>query len=249
MNTYPEQFPEERRADPRRRAEAQVFDAIRASNLPGFAYYEYKKSRTSPELDFALWIQDEARFGLQVKGGRYLLEKGKWYLITQNGREKKSSPLRRTWDATMSLKDNLSETLEQELFFIAVLIFPDMELDAAIAEMGERSHAPILWGTDRLVERLVDIAAETVVHYPPGLEDIRREVDAVTGHQVAYLGEDPDGNHLEEAPPLLALPEAPRGARLEIAGGSITIQHVDTLVVHSAPGPAPDAGGLLQLPD
>ena len=92
MNTYPEQFPEERRANPMRRAEARVFDAIRASNRPGFAHYEWQRDRNSPELDFALWIQDEARFGLQVKGGRYLLEKGKWYLTTQNGREKKSSP-------------------------------------------------------------------------------------------------------------------------------------------------------------
>ena len=44
MLTQPEQFPQDRRADPRRRSEARVFDAIQASNQPGFAIYEWQRN-------------------------------------------------------------------------------------------------------------------------------------------------------------------------------------------------------------
>ena len=242
MQLYPERFPQERRADPMRRAEARVFDAISASPRPGFAYYEWKRGQDSPEIDFALWLQDEGRFGLQVKGGLYSLEGGKWYLTTERGREKKASPLRRTWDATMSLRDEVSEALRDELFFIAVLLFPDMEPDAGIAEMARRSHAQVLWGRDNLVDRLVEIADRAGVYYPPGAGDIRREVAAVTDGQIAYLGEDPDRDQPQAGPPAPAEAPAPAGTRLEIPAGGITIHHVDTLIVNAAPGPAPDAG-------
>ena len=242
MQTYPEQFPQERRADPMRRAEARVFDAISASPRPGFAYYEWKRGQDSPELDFALWIQDEGRLGLQVKGGLYSLEGGKWHLTTERGREKKPSPLRRTWDATMSLRDEVSERLAEESYFIAVLLFPDMEPDAAIAEMARRSHVQVLWGTDNLVSRLVEIADRAGVYYPPGAGDIRREVAAVTDGQIVYLGEDPDRDQPQAGPPAPAEAAALAGTRLEIPAGGIIIHRVDTLIVHAAPGPAPDAG-------
>ena len=41
MITQPDQFPPDRRADPRRLAEARVFDAIQASDRPGLAIYEW----------------------------------------------------------------------------------------------------------------------------------------------------------------------------------------------------------------
>ena len=255
MELHPNQFPQHRRADPRRRAEARVFDSIRASGRLGFGYYEWRRNPTSPELDFAVWIQNRGRFGLEVKGGHYFLENGGWFLITANGRERADSPFSKVWDATMSLRQNVVVILGKGQFFIAVVVFPDMEPDGAIADMARRSKANVVWGVDNIIDRLVDIAADVRVHHPPGLEDIRREVDAVTDHQVAYLGEGRDGNHRIGPPLPPAQParpaqvEAPVGARLEIAGGGITIQHVGTLIVHAAPRPAPDAGVHLELPD
>ena len=87
-----EQFPPDRRADPRRRAEARVFDAIQSSDRAGLAIYEWQRNPGSPQLDFAIWTQGGGRFGLQVKGGQYSLENGKWYLETPGGREEKPSP-------------------------------------------------------------------------------------------------------------------------------------------------------------
>ena len=67
------EFPEHRRADPKRRAELQVYDQLAGSGAPGAAIYEIRAHRDAPEVDFMVWLQDTARFGMQVKGGRYAI--------------------------------------------------------------------------------------------------------------------------------------------------------------------------------
>ena len=245
MQTYPEQFPQDHRIDPRRQAEARVFDAIQASCQPGFAYYEWKRDHRSPEVDLALWLLGVGRFGLQVKGGQRSLRNGRWYLATQNSRQETASPSRKAWRAAMSLREEMVETLDDDnAFIIAVLLFPDMEPDPAIAAMAEREHAHVIWGTDNLFERLEEIAAATPVYFPPDAEDIRREVAAVTGNQILYAEQDPDQDHEEEPMPPPAQPEIPVVPQLGIATGSVTIHHVDTVVIHPAPGPAPANGSF-----
>ena len=51
MQMHPITFPPDRRNDPKRRAEARVFDEINASRLPGFAHYEWQRDHKSPQLD------------------------------------------------------------------------------------------------------------------------------------------------------------------------------------------------------
>ena len=239
MQMHPITFPPDRRNDPKRRAEARVFDEINASRLPGFAHYEWQRDHNSPQLDYALWLLNVGRFGLDVKGGQYFLEKGKWYLKTDNGPQKKECPLRKAWDATMSLHDELVGILEREAFSIAVLVFPDMEPDQAITAKAERSNVHVLWGTDGLVDRLEQIAAAREVYKPPDAKDIAREVAAVTDGQVLY---EPmvDGPPRQDEDPLA--PEVTPESRMETVAGSITIQHVDTLNVYTVSGWNPDAG-------
>ena len=162
MQTYPAQFPQDHRTDPRRQAEARIFDAIQASCQPGFAYYEWKRDHHSPEVDFALWLLGVGRFSIQVKGGQLSLRNGKWYLVTQNGLEETGSPSRKAWRAAMSLREEIVWTLKDDnAFIINILYFPDMEPDPAIAAMAEREHTHAIWGTDNLFERLREIAAAT----------------------------------------------------------------------------------------
>ena len=239
MQMHPTTFPLDRRNDPKRRAEARVFDEITASQLDGFAYYEWQRGHNAPQLDFALWLLNVGRFGMEVKGGHYFLEKGKWYLKTDNGPQKKKCPLRKAWDATMSLHDELVDVLDHEAFFIAVLVFPDMEPDQTITAKAERSNVHVLWGTDGLMDRLEQIAAAREVYNPPDEEDIAREVAAVTDEQVLY---DPpaDGPARRDENPLA--PEVEPESRMEITAGSITIQHVDTLNVYTVSGLHPNIG-------
>ena len=246
MQIYPEQFPQDHRIDPRRQAEARIFDAIQASCQPGFAYYEWKRDHHSPEVDFALWLLGVGRFSIQVKGGQLSLRNGKWYLVTQNGLEETASPSRKAWRAAMSLREEMVETLmDDNAFIIAVLYFPDMGPDPAIAAMAQREHTHVIWGTDNLFERLREIAEGTPVYFPPNAEDIKREVAAVTGNQILYRGQDPDPDHLEEQLPPPAQPEIPVVPPLGIATGSVTIQHVDTVIIQPAPGPVPTNGKIL----
>jgi hypothetical protein len=179
------------------------------------------------------------RFGLDIKGGQYFLKRGKWYLKTGDGTQKKACPLRKAWDATMSLHDELVGILEHEAFFIAVLVFPDMEPDQAIIDRAERSNVHVLWGTDGLVDRLKHIAAAREVYNPPDEGDIESEVAAVTDEQVLY-DRPADGPARHDENPLA--PEVEPESRMEVTAGSITIQHVDTLNVYTVSGLHPNIG-------
>ncbi len=241
MQTHPTTFPSDRRNDPKRRAEARVFDEINASCLPGFAHYEWQRDHNSPQLDVALWLLNVGRFGLDIKGGQYFLKRGKWYLNTEDGPQKKKCPLGKAWDATMSLHDDLVGILEREAFFIAVLVFPDMEPDQAITANAERSNVHVLWGTDGLVDRLEQIAAAREVYNPPDAQDIAREVAAVTDGQVLYEPPVDEPPRQDENP---LAPEVTPESRMEIAAGSITVQHVDTLNVYTVSGWNPDSAAV-----
>ena len=69
MNIQP-QFPPHRRQDPQRNSEAMVYDQLARSYHPGQAIYELEAAPEPPELDFCVWLEDRACFGVQVKGGR-----------------------------------------------------------------------------------------------------------------------------------------------------------------------------------
>ena len=60
----------------------------------------------------------------------------------------------------MSLHDELVGVLDHQAFFIAVLVFPDMEPDQDIIAKAKRSSkVHVLWGVDGLMDRLTQIAA------------------------------------------------------------------------------------------
>ena len=67
MNVQPQFPPHRRRDDPQRNSEAMVYDQLARSGHAGQALYEL---RAAPELDFCVWLEDRACFGLEVKGGR-----------------------------------------------------------------------------------------------------------------------------------------------------------------------------------
>ena len=147
--------------------------------------------------------------------------------------------MRKAWDATMSLHDELVDVLDHEAFFIAVLVFPDMEPDQDIIDRAERSNVHVLWGTDGLMDRLEQIAAAREVYNPPDAKDIAREVAAVTDDQILY---EPtvDGPPRQDEAPLA--PEVTPESRMDVTAGSITIQHVDTLNVYTVSGLHPNIG-------
>ena len=112
MQIYPS-FPTCRTDTPKRRAEKLIYETLQACELDGQALYEVKPILQVPQLDFAVWIAGVGVFGIQVKGGRYTIVDGEWYLITDRGRRLKESPVPATWDAAMAIRDVVQEQLRQ----------------------------------------------------------------------------------------------------------------------------------------
>ena len=180
MNVYPE-FPENRLNDPRRQAELAVYLELQAAERSGQAIYEARPDRSCREVDFVIWLKDVARIAMQVKGGRYRIERGNWYLATPNGEEKKPTPAKQCWDAALQLHDYLQEHINgsRNPFVLPVLLFPDMEPDPDIEAWAAQAGIHVLFGAERLDPRLVELASTARVYFPPTAAEIAEEVELV----------------------------------------------------------------------
>ena len=183
MRMFPKEFPSSRRKMPKRRAERRVYEALANSNRRGFCYYEWHKGYERIELDFAVWIEGLGRFALQVKGGRYVLIDGEWYLKTRDGVKLiESCPLDETKLAALDWHDDIKELAETRYnpFVVPVLIFPDMEPDEAIERLARRKGVYVIWGTEHLMTDLEQIVGSRRVSDTLPAERIAGEVFAVT---------------------------------------------------------------------
>ena len=183
MRMYPREFPPSRRKIPKRRAERQVYEALAGSDRRGFVFYEWRRGYGYIELDFAVWVEGLGRFALQVKGGRYLLIDGEWYLKTRDGVKLiESCPLDETKLAALDWHDDIKELAETRYnpYVIPVLVFPDMEPDEAIKSLAKRKGVYVIWGTEHLMTDLEQIVRSRRVSDTLPAERIAGEVLAVT---------------------------------------------------------------------
>ena len=183
MRMYPREFPSGRRRKPKRQAERRVYAALAGSDRQGFCYYEWRRGYECIELDYAVWIEALGRFALQVKGGRYLLIDGEWYLNTRAGLQRvKSCPLDETKLAALDLHDDIKECAQTVYnpYVIPVLMFPDMEPDRAIEQLARRTGVYAIWGVGNLLADLEEIVRSRSVSDTLPAERIAGEVLAVT---------------------------------------------------------------------
>ena len=224
MYVIPE-FPEDRLEDLKRRAELQVRLQLDGSDAEGVALYEIRADEQSKEVDYAIWFEGIARYAAEVKGGHYRYEKGAWYLDTPDGEERKASPLKQVWDSTMSLHDHLQKRVagNRNPFTVPVIIFADMEPDLAIESAAIQARVKVLFGTDRLVERLIELAGRCDFFYPPTAEHIAEEVELL----MPGLG--------YAAPETAPTPATSK----EMQAQRVIFQHVDKVNVYTNGGPNP----------
>ena len=183
MRMHPREFPSGRRKQPKRRAEREVYEALAVSNRQGFVYYEWRKGYEHIELDFAIWVEGLGRFALQVKGGRYLIIDGEWYLKTRDGVKLiESCPLDETKLAALDLHDGIAECActSYNPFVIPVLLFPDMEPDPVIENLAKRAGVYVVWGVASLLADLAEIVRSRRMSEALRMDRIAREVHAVT---------------------------------------------------------------------
>ena len=245
MIITPEQFPDQRRHDPKRRAEAAVFDTLAQSQRAGHALYEWSAPGRHHQTDFAVWLEDVGRFAIEVKGGTYTLRRdgAQWYLRSPDGGlQDKPSPLRQAADAAMDLYNEIEEQTRYKLFVIPVVVFPDMALDQEIDRYAGGTNVKVIWGTENLIADLTAIASQVGVNHLPKASHIRNEVQAVTvgGHKANRNGK--PRSEADAPPPV---------EQLEVSGvGSIIIhwvehmhvQRVEKMIVQQAPDTLPDCG-------
>ena len=225
MRMYPREFPQNRRGKPKRRAEVRVYEALAGSDRRGFCYYEWRRDYGRPELDFAVWTEGLGRFGLQVKGGSYLLIEGEWHLMTREGvRPVETSLLDEVWLEALDLHDDIKECAGTSYnpHVIPVLSFPDMtEPDAAIANLARRKGVYIVWGVESLLAALEGIARSRGVSGRLTMERIAREVEAVTDGQIrmdASAEREPDSK-----------PARPAALSLAVSGRSLLQVRADEM--------------------
>ncbi len=247
MITTPEQFPQERRNDPKRRAEAIVFDTLAQSQRPGHALYEWSAPGRCHQTDFAVWLEGVGRFAIEVKGGTYTLRRDsdQWFLHTPDGGlQTRPSPLRQAADAALDLYNEIEEQTRYKLFVIPVVVFPDMAPDPVIDRYAGCTNVQVIWGTENLIADLAAIANRVGVNHPPKGSHIANEVRAVTVGSDAAHGA-PSGETRSKAD------TAPPVEQLELSGvGAITIHHVEhftvqrveKVIVQQAPDTLPDCG-------
>ena len=214
MRIHPE-FPDNHRRDPRRQAELHVYEALEASDTPGIALYGARLTRNCREIDFLLLLIDVARIAVEVKGGNYRLDGTEWQLQTPTGWERVSNPLTQAWESSMQLRDALGERLEHKPFILPVVLFPDMDRDAAIEARAVRARVHAIFGMDRLVETLAEIGREGDVFYPPAAQEAEEEAELIM----------PGAGQVK-----------PRAA-LDLHVRQLVIQHADVVNVYNMPHP------------
>ena len=179
MELYPP-FPTCREDTPKRQAEKQIYEAFQACDFDGRVLYEVRPLPTAPQLDFAVWIVGVGIFGIQVKGGKYLIIDGQWFLITDRGWSLRESPVPGTWDAAMAIRDVVQEMFHQSIFVIPVLAMPNMEPNEDIKALAGSRNVAMHWGDpSQIVDHLVQLAIDRKVYITPTPASIAAQVQLV----------------------------------------------------------------------
>ena len=171
-------FPKHRFHDPKRQAELAVYRELEASTTPGVVLYEPRFGPYSRGLDFAGWLRDIGRYGLEVKGGHHSVEGATWWLSTPAGQQEIDCPALQAWDGAMAMRDRIARKKGKGPFVIAALVFPDMAPDVSVREALADSPVHAIFGVEDLTGQLSRLAH---VDHPPSADDILREVALVTG--------------------------------------------------------------------
>ena len=216
-------FPKDYLKDPKRRAEHRVYRQLAESDLPGLFIFEWKRDKNSAEVDFVVWIRGVGLFAIQVKGGSYQYRRDddkEWYLRKSGEWEKVPSPLQQTWSGADALIHSLPRIQGFRSFVLPVLLFTDMDPDRDIEARADRDKVHVLFGADDLTLKLVELARERGVFYPPTDDIISIGAKTITHGEVIYEPvEHPDAD--EEDAGLAGLPE--------LGADHVIIQHVEHL--------------------
>ena len=212
MNIYSEEFPEDRIHDPKRQAELTVFRELQASETPGVALFEARAGIDGREVDYAIWLEDIARTGLQVKGDATAWTVASGISLPREVRG--ASPARpsraggRPYSSTTDLQERRPAGIPSSSpCWSSRTYCPTPTSRPGSTQAG----VSVLFGTENLVERLIEAVATCRVNYPPSGDETAEEVELlVPGTMRVALG----------------IPEA-----LDLHADNAVFQNVQTVII------------------
>ena len=179
VNVLPEPRPEQLLT------ERRVYEELADSDVPGQALYGVRATHNTPEVDFMVWEEDVASFAIEVKGGEYRLQHGNLFRITPEGPQSVPDLRTKTMHAAMSVRNAIPGQLDDDIFVIPVLLFPDMEEDPDILRWAHNHRTNIMLGGADLPNRLGRLDDVRTVRRPPTTQRIEQEVAVLTGEHHA----------------------------------------------------------------
>ena len=250
IRMMPEDFPEQRRLDPKRAAEASVFDALQSLDLNGYGLYEFQYRREGRQLDFALWLDMLGRLAIQVKGGQYSLDDDdQWFLHTsKEGRVPVNSPLAETAEGCTEMHNAIEEATGFYGFVGGVLLMTDMQRDERMEHAAlQHEQVYIVWGLDNLrqdLERIIPLVKFRRPLKPRHAENEWRDVNRLQFREERALRRRDVWHREVEASQDAA---EPLDEQLRVGSATFHIEHVEKLVVQHIHADQPQGSGP-QLP-
>lgn len=151
-----------------------VMAEITSSKVPAIISKTAPPSANPSDSVFVIWLIGVGRFCLTVQNGRYDVRRDSWYLDAGEGYRRIPSPLAQAWDETVVTSRKIRLGLGRWVMIAPAVAFLDMEPDAGVRRIAERSQVVVVWGLDGLVDRLLDAALASPQENPPS----RKQADA-----------------------------------------------------------------------
>ena len=206
-------------------AQMEFCNQLEQSDRSGQALQEPVVAPGAPTPHWLVSIPEVGRLAVTHLEGHWSVENARWSFGEDDEATLVDNPLETAWQSAKAVRMELKEQLELGCYVISVVVFTDMEPDAAILEAAQGRSVRVLWGTNDLVERLANLPEERELQ--------SHLCDRYIVQETAVLRRQP-----EPAAP------APEQAPLEMGDGQLVIQHVDVVNVYVNAG----AGSSLLLP-
>ena len=206
-------------------AQMEFCNQLEQSDRSGQALQEPVVAPGSPTPQWLVSFPEVGRFAVTFLEGHWSVENGRWSRGEDDAATLVDNPLETAWQSAKAVRMELKEQLELGCYVISMVVFTDMEPDAAILEAAQGRSVRVLWGANDLVERLANLPEERELQ--------SHLCDRYIVQETAVLRRQP-----ERAAP------APEQAPLEMGNGQLVIQHVDVVNVYVNAG----VGSSLLLP-
>ena len=207
-------------------AEMEFCNQLEQSDRSGQALQEPMVAPESPTPQWLVSFPEVGRFAVTFLEGHWSVENGRWSRGADDVSTLVDNPLETAWQSATAVRTELKEQLELGCYVISMVVFTDMEPDAAILEAAQGRSVRVLWGANGLVERLANLPEERELQ--------SHLCDRYIVQEMAVLRRQP-----ERAGP------APEQAPLEVGDGHLVIQHVDVVNVYVSAG----TGSSFSLPE